>query len=469
MAFVRKRGETFTITASLGYREDGTQIRKNTTYKPPAGVTPGKAEKLAREYAAVWEDQIRGFTSLDENITFAKLSEWYFTTVAPSTLKPNVLVSHKGFIEHYALPTLARKKLKEITPVMLDSLFQELKSNGRVHALTYRLKDSNLIPVGRQREIAKGSGLGDRTIYLYRNGGNAKKENAEKVAAYMNIPFADLFELVEDNKGLSMNTVIRIKNCISAILQTAVKKEILRRNPCINTVKLERPRLAESYLDEEQALTLITGLNDQPDYQFKAMVLTLIFTGMRAGELVGLTWDKLDLEKGIIYVKYTLAYVNDLPRRNKHILQETKTKGSERYIVIPDSLVEVLKEHKARLEERKEALGDKWAGRKTVFPTPTGDYYYTGYLNTKIKMLIAKLGLPEDLHTHSLRHTNASLLINADVPAKVISEQLGHASTQITQDIYAHIFASSKAKAMRALELKLGGALGKAAPDGRPA
>ena len=60
MASIRKRGETFTITAYMGYDETGRQVKKTTTYRPPDGVTAGKAEKLARQYAAVWEEKIKG-------------------------------------------------------------------------------------------------------------------------------------------------------------------------------------------------------------------------------------------------------------------------------------------------------------------------------------------------------------------------------------------------------------------------
>jgi hypothetical protein len=292
MASVRKRGDSFTISVSLGYDAMGKQIRKFTTYTPPADVTAGKAEKLARQYAAVWEDKIRGYISLDENCTFARLCEWYFENIAPTVLKPNVFVSHKGIIDHYALPTLARKKLKEITPVMLDALFRDLQTNGRIHSLTYRLKDASLIPVGRQKEIAKGIRVGERTIYLYRQGGNAKKENAEKLAAYMGVELPSLFEAVSDYRELSVSTVLRVKNCISAILQTAVQKEIMRRNPCLNTVQLERPRPAASFLDEQQALTLLSALDKQSDFQFKAILdLVMLSSVIPSLPCVMLPWD----------------------------------------------------------------------------------------------------------------------------------------------------------------------------------
>ena len=80
MAHVRKRSGkvlSFTITASLGYDAENRQIRKYTTFTPPDGVTPGKAEKLAREYAILWEEQIRGYVSLDENKTLAELADCY--------------------------------------------------------------------------------------------------------------------------------------------------------------------------------------------------------------------------------------------------------------------------------------------------------------------------------------------------------------------------------------------------------
>lgn len=130
MASIRKRGETFTITAYMGYDEQGRQRKKTTTFRPPDGVTAGKAEKLARQYAAVWEEKIRGYVALDENRTLSELSEWYYSTVAPAVLKPQTLKNYRGEIERHVLPVLGREKLKNITPPMLDSLFAELQRSG---------------------------------------------------------------------------------------------------------------------------------------------------------------------------------------------------------------------------------------------------------------------------------------------------------------------------------------------------
>ena len=90
-----------------------------------------------------------------------------------------------------------------------------------------------------------------------------------------------------------------------------------------------------------------------------------------------------------------------------------------------------------------------------IFTNTKGDYISPGNLNNKLKRLCKSAGLPEDIHLHSLRHTHASLLINSDVPAKVISTQLGHSTTKTTLDTYSHVFAASEVKAMHAVEMAL--------------
>ena len=113
MASIRKRGETFTITAYMGYDEQGKQRKKTTTFRPPDGVTAGKAEKLAKAFAATWEEKIRGYVALDENRTFSELAEWYYSTVAPQTLKPNVLVNYRKGIYDHIVPVIGREKTEK--------------------------------------------------------------------------------------------------------------------------------------------------------------------------------------------------------------------------------------------------------------------------------------------------------------------------------------------------------------------
>ena len=470
MASIRKRGSTFTITAYMGYDEQGKQRKKTTTFRPPDGVTAGKAEKLAKAFAANWEDKIRGYVALDENRTFADLAKWYYESVAPSVLKPNVLIDNRTMVYTYIMPTLARKKLKDISPAMLDSLFSELLKNGRIKD-TYRLREGVALPKGKWANneslsyIARETGISRNTVTRLSKGRGIEKGNAEKIAACLGADFKDYFESDVESRALAESSVSRVKRCLSAIFTAAVKKEIMRRNPCSNTVTIKRSRSVSSWLDEKQALNLVAALDRQEDFQFKTMINTLLFTGMRGGELCGLQWQDIDLEKGIIYIRHTLAYIRNVgePKgqgkgrtdRRKFELQAPKTAAGERYVVIPSSLKGLLMEHKKRCDAWKAQRGETWNRDNMVFLTVFGNYYSEQYLNAKFKAFARRIGLPDNIHIHSLRHTTASLLINSDISPKLIAEQLGHASASITQDIYSHIFQSSKARAAQALDIAL--------------
>ena len=162
----------------------------------------------------------------------------------------------------------------------------------------------------------------------------------------------------------------------------------------------------------------------------------------------------MDLDNGVIHIITNLAY-DPIKGERTYVLQTPKTPKSKRFIRLPNSLIELLREHKVAQDVKKAAFGDSWFHLDMVFVGEKRDFYGEKTLNAQLKKLIRKIGLPEDIHIHSLRHTAASLLINAEIPAKVISEQLGHANTTITQDLYSHVFASSKIKAAEALEMKL--------------
>lgn len=239
---------------------------------------------------------------------------------------------------------------------------------------------------------------------------------------------------------------------------------------CAHTFKatgsIKRSSAASSWLDETQAFQLVNALDEQDDFQFKVMINTLLFTGTRGGELCGLQWQDIDFEKGIIYIRHTLVYIRTpgQPRgqskgetdRRHFELQTPKMAAGERYVVIPASLHGLFAEYKARCDDLKAKRGDSWNAENMVFLTVYGNHYSEQYLNAKFKKLARKIGLPDGIHIHSLRHTTASLLINSGVSPKLIAEQLGHASAAITQDIYSHIFQSSKARAAQALDIKLG-------------
>ena len=283
MATVRKRGSSYTVTVSMGYSETGKHHRKNTTFTPPEGVSDAKALKLANEFAILWESKIKGFVSLDENKTFRELSEWYYSNLAPSVLKESTLLSDKNLIEDYALPTIGNVKLKNITPHMLDGFFHELQINGATKQ-RYILKDPHALD-GKKNWLTTKKGFSSAIGARLAKGQVAEKKTCERIAEALGVKFSDLFVDGVKSRALSPATVIRIRKCVTSILSAAVRKEIMTRNPASKTTPISSVAYeAKSFLDEEQSIILLNALNDC-NLQFKTMITTLLFTGMRGGEL----------------------------------------------------------------------------------------------------------------------------------------------------------------------------------------
>ena len=449
MASIRKRGETFTITAYMGYDEQGKQRKKTTTYRPPDGVTAGKAEKLARAFAATWEEKIRGYVALDENRTFAELAEWYYSTVAPQTLKPNVLVNYRKGIYDHILPVIGREKLKNITPPMLDSLFAELQRSGNMEQ-HFRLKDKALFDSVKRDDFAEKSGINRTTIYTLLRGETVSRATAEKVAAALGMRVDKAFDDMTEKRGLSGASTNKLKLNLSAIFTAAVKKEIMRRNPCKLVTPPKVDTAPAAYLNEQQCHELLDLLSQQPDFQFEVIINLFIASGIRAGELSALYWDDINLETGMMFIRHTLVKVG-----GEYVRQEPKTIDSTRRIILPEYITGLLKKHKALQTEQRFKLGTAWEDKNLVFTNLSGGFYLGTNMNNKLKRIIAGTDLPQDLHLHSMRHTHASLLINSDVAARVIADRLGHSTTKTTLDTYSHVFAESEARAMQAVDMAL--------------
>lgn len=449
MASIRKRGETFTITAYMGYDEQGKQRKKTTTYRPPDGVTVGKAEKLARAFAATWEEKIRGYVALDENRTFAELAEWYYSTVAPQTLKPNVLVNYRKGIYDHILPVIGREKLKNITPPMLDSLFAELQRSGNMEQ-HFRLKDKALFDSVKRDDFAEKSGINRTTIYTLLRGETVSRATAEKVAAALGMRVDKAFDDMTEKRGLSGASTNKLKLNLSAIFTAAVKKEIMRRNPCKLVTPPKVDTAPAAYLNEQQCHELLDLLSQQPDFQFEVIINLFIASGIRAGELSALYWDDINLETGMMFIRHTLVKVGA-----EYVRQEPKTIDSTRRIILPEYIIGLLKKHKALQTEQRFKLGTAWKDKNLVFTNLSGGFYLGTNMNNKLKRIIAGSDLPQDLHLHSMRHTHASLLINSDVAARVIADRLGHSTTKTTLDTYSHVFAESEARAMQAVDMAL--------------
>lgn len=142
MASITKRGNNFRIKVSLGYDSNYKQIVKSTTYVPPEGTSPKKAEKLAQEYAFEFERHCKGYSQLNENMKFSELAEWYFENYAPIELKESTVYTYKGQYRNHIEPVLGNLKVKEITTPKLTQIMQSYKLNPETVRKVYVIVQS---------------------------------------------------------------------------------------------------------------------------------------------------------------------------------------------------------------------------------------------------------------------------------------------------------------------------------------
>ncbi|QGG47409.1 site-specific integrase [Heliorestis convoluta] len=455
MPSIEKRGDTYRIMVSLGYNMEGKQIRKTTTFKPPKNVSEKKAEKLATSFAYDFEKKCMGMTNFDENMRFSELVEWYFEQIAPHKLKERTLLTNIYLMKSYVLPYIGHLKLKDITTARIDEMLNHLYKRGK-NSRFYVMKDPTLLSDGTRRPASRKTGIELNTIKRAARGEHVSKVTAEKIAGAFGKKLNEMFvekERPEEERGIGSTSIARIRTATSAIFNTALKKDIIWKNPVVHATSPRGRKKDKDFLDADQCKQLLEHLKEVQNPNARVGLTILIYTGMRSGELCGLHWQDVNLKKGTIYVRYTLYRAD-----GKYKLSTPKTKSSERVIAIPSELTAILKEHKEWQEKRSEKLGSKWKDRGAVVTGMEGEYLSAGYLNTTLKKLLKKYDLP-DLHVHDLRHANASLLINAGVPVKFISEHLGHSNTKTTEDIYAHVYNSTAEKVASAISDALDGVI----------
>jgi integrase len=246
--------------------------------------------------------------------------------------------------------------------------------------------------------------------------------------------------------GFAPASVNKLHVALCKALDQAVKWHMIPRNVA-ELVKTPRPASEEIRpLNREQTKTLLEVAKREED-RFEALYMLAVTTGLRQGELLGLKWDDVDLEDGVIRVRRTLAR-----HKGRLALGEPKTKRSRRTVQLTEAAVEALEGHFGRQMMQRDCLGDLYEDQGLVFATQRGTLVNpTNLRKRSFEPLLEKAGLPA-IRFHDLRHTCATLLLSKNVNPKIVSEMLGYATIAITLDTYSHVLPNMQKGAARALE-----------------
>ena len=247
------------------------------------------------------------------------------------------------------------------------------------------------------------------------------------------------------DSGLSPRTVQYIHVTIHKALKQALNDGLVPRNVA-EAVKPPQVRREEiEPLTPEQTKKLVEFVSED---RLAALYVLAVTAGLRQGELLGLKWEDVDLDHGILRVKRTLSGIKD----GKPIFGTPKTAKGRRSVQLTAKAVEALEKHRKRQIEERKQLVELWRDCDLVFPTRVGTPISRHNLVTRsFKPLLVRAGLP-DIRFHDLRHTCATLMLFVGTNPKVVQEMLGHANVSITLDTYSHLLPNMQGEAVGRLD-----------------
>ena len=242
----------------------------------------------------------------------------------------------------------------------------------------------------------------------------------------------------ETKQGRSPQTIANIRTVLRSALAQALKWGLVARNSAalVTPPRITRKRIEP--LDPKSARELLKVARGS---KFEPIYVTTLTLGLRRGEVLGVRWSDVDLEKRTLHISQSLQRLltgSDV-KGKKSALQTTKTDGSRRSIALPDSVIRALKARRVKQAEERLAAGAEWKDCGLVFTTATGRAVEPKVLHREYKSLLKKAELPTTLRFHDLRHSAASLLLAEGVHPRAIMELLGHSSITVTMNVYGHV------------------------------
>lgn len=240
-------------------------------------------------------------------------------------------------------------------------------------------------------------------------------------------------------KGLSAKTVKNIHGVLHKALQQAVLVGYLRFNPADACVlpRVEKPKIIP--FDDVQISEFLTAIQGN---RFETLFTVTLFTGMREGEVLGLTWDCVDFERGIITIDKQIQ-LHQEKGFEAYELASTKN-GKCRSMMAAPSIMALLNRHRAAQAQQKLLAGSAWKNRDDlVFTDALGSHLTKPTVYREFKRVAAAIGRP-DARFHDLRHSYAVAAIRSGDDIKTVQGNLGHATAAFTLDVYGHVTTQMK-------------------------
>lgn len=389
-----KFGTVFDITVNDGYKLDvhgnKVQNRKYKTFKPPKDMSIRKARGIAREMELEMLRQFERKENLGSEKQLIEVWHWYKDYYAPNRLRESTIDLITQIMENKVIPDLGFIKIGDFTTARITQFLNEVAV----------IKDKETGRPLRPKQYYKDS------------------------------------------------YVRAIHSTLSRIFQVAISQGWIKENPCEHAIRPKKnktekkpPLELHQIKDIIKKTTEFTVLNAILQFQ--------IYTGMRIGETLALTWDDVNFKNRTIKVNKTVNIIN-----GNIYVGPPKTDNGFRTLYISDTLMSLLKLVKDDQDEKKTALRNVYEDHNLVFAGNTGNYINRHTVSARLASI--KKGTDyEYITVHFLRHTNATLLLMNDVDLKTVSAHLGHSDINITADTYTDVLHARQKFVADLVELNL--------------
>lgn len=385
---------TFHMTAYDGYKIDSkghyVQARKYRSFRQPQDMGIREARKIAKELDLEFQRQFERDQNTGVEMRLEEVWNWYKNYYAPNKLRDTTFYNIKNMVEIKILPELGHLKIGQIT----------------TNRITMFLNDVSI-----KKDKETGKPLKPKQYYK---------------DSYVQAIYSSLFR----------------------IFNVAISNGWIKDNPCNNAIKPRKNRTAKKKpLEIEQIKDILNKTNEYTTYN--AIIQFQIYTGMRIGETLALTWDDIDFKKREININKTVNFI-----KTDFIVGPPKTENSYRTLGMNNAIYHLLKLTKKEQNVRKKELKNQYEDHNLVFSQVTGNYIYRTEINNRLNTI--KKGTDyEYITVHFLRHANATLLLNNGVDLKIVSAHLGHNDIKTTANIYADVLKSQQQKVAQIIEFNL--------------
>ncbi|MAF39235.1 MAG: hypothetical protein CL696_10270 [Chloroflexi bacterium] len=244
--------------------------------------------------------------------------------------------------------------------------------------------------------------------------------------------------------NLSGSTLTKHHHLIVDCLSDAIKWNLVTRNVGIAVEPPRAPKKEMKALSTGETHRFLDNCTTEP---WRTIFHTLIWTGIRRSELLGLQWNDLDLDMAFMTIRRSLVRLQN----GTYVPDEPKTSSGARSLDLAPSTCLLLKQRRADQERDVELLGIPSSQANFVFGHPDGTPRTPSTVTQQFRRIASRAGL-SGVRLHDLQHTHASLMPQHGTDIKTISTRLGHSSVAFTMDTYAHLLPGMQKAAMEKFE-----------------